>query len=304
MTEPRGPFVSIIIPAYFSVRTLPACLDALREQTYRAFEIILINSSPETATESLIRFRYPEVHFEQQPQRLLPHAARNRGAAFARGDLFVFTDPDCSAEPEWLERLVQAYSGSCQVLVGSMDLAGRDLWETAIHLIKYHWLLPGFDAATKSCAPTSNAAYSRQIWEKIGPFPGAYFSGDGILSYRAVRAAHAPRFVPSAIIRHRHLNSAPELACQRFSRGSDYARAQLCEMEPPGFFDWMRLLFSWVALPLVLARAGRDARRSGWLRPFLLTLPVQVMGHGMWALGESCGALATALSRFWASGEK
>ncbi len=304
MIEPQSPFVSVIIPGYYSAGTLAECLDALRGQIYRRFEVILINSSQETGTQALVCARYPEVLFVQQPQRLLPHAARNRGAALARGDLLVFTDPDCSADPHWLERLVLAFSENRQALVGAMDIARPDLWEKAIHLVKFHWLLPSLDARVKSCAPTSNAAYGRRLWEKIGPFPGEYFAGDGILSYRAAMAGHAPRFVPSAIVRHRHLNSAMELARQRFSRGRDFARAQQREMAPPGLYDWMRLIFSWASLPILMARAAGDACRSGWARPFLLTLPVQVMGHGMWALGESCGALAAAFTRILSSGEK
>ena len=304
MNDPQVPFVSVVIPAYYSVSTLSGCLNALRKQTYRSFEVILINSSPEQTTETLVRTRYPEVRFEQHAGRLLPHAARNRGVELARGDLLVFTDPDCSADPHWLEQLVLASGESGQALVGAMDLDSSDLWEKAIHLIKSHWLLPGLPAGIKRCAPTANAAYSRKLWEKIGPFKGDYFSGDGILSHRAALAGHAPRFVPFAIVRHRHLNSAMDLVRQRFLRGRDYARAQLCDMAPPGLYDWMRLVFSWAALPIVLMRAGRDALHSGWLRPFLLTLPVQAIGHGFWSLGESFGAIEMIWKRVGQAGEK
>jgi glycosyltransferase involved in cell wall biosynthesis len=44
--------------------------------------------------------------FVHETARLLPHDARNRGAELAGGDVFVFTDPDCVAEPDWLERLL------------------------------------------------------------------------------------------------------------------------------------------------------------------------------------------------------
>ena len=291
MNTPERPLVSVIIPAYHSASTIPGCLDALRRQTYGSFEVIVVNSSHEPQTESLVRSRYPEVRFEQHPARLLPHAARNRGAALARGDLFVFTDPDCDADPCWLEQLVLAFGEDCQALVGAMDLSGHSLWEQAIHLVKFHWLLSGLAAGPKFCAPTANAAYTRRLWDRIGPFPGGYYAGDGILSYRAASAGHAPRFVPSAIVRHHHVDPAMDLARQRFRRGRDYAHAQLLEMGAPGLSGWLRLIFSWIALPLVLIRAERNASRCGLLRPYLLTLPIQAAGHGLWALGECCGAL-------------
>ena len=72
------PRVSIVIPAYFSNDTVAQTLAALRAQTYRDFEVVIVNSSPETTTQELIRGQFPEVNFEQSPTRLLPHAARNR----------------------------------------------------------------------------------------------------------------------------------------------------------------------------------------------------------------------------------
>ena len=303
MSKPQVPFISVVIPAYYSISTLPGCLDALRRQTYRSFEVILINSSPELQTETLVRTRYPEVRFKQHQGRLLPHAARNRGVDLAQGDLFVFTDPDCEADPHWLEQMVLAFQDDRQVLVGAMDHSDNCLWEKAIHLIKYHWLLPGVAARSRTCAPTANAAYSRQLWEKIGPFRGDYFSGDGILSYRAAMAGHTPRFVSAAIVRHHHHNSPMVLFYQRFQRGRDFARAQLCDMAPPMPRDWLRLVFSVAALPMVLMRAGRDAFHGGWVAPFLLTLPIQVMGHGLWALGESYGAAEMILRRLFSAGE-
>jgi O-antigen biosynthesis protein len=291
MNTPQRPVVSVIIPAYYSAGTISGCLDALRLQTYRSFEVIVINSSPEPETEYLVRRRYPEVLFKQHPARLLPHAARNQGVALARGDLLVFTDPDCDADPCWLERLVLASGQDCQALVGAMDLSGNRLWEQAIHLIKFHWLLPGLTAATRFCAPTANAAYSRQLWNRIGPFPGDFYAADGIMSYRAALAGHPPRFVSSAVVRHHHLNPIMDLVLQRFSRGRDYARAQLCRMGKPDLFCWLRLIFSWLALPLVLVRALCDASQGHWLRPYLLTFPIQALGHGSWAFGESWGAL-------------
>lgn len=291
MKMPQDPFVSVIIPAYYSAGTVCGCLDALRLQTYRSFEAIVVNSSPEPETERLVRSRYPEVRFEQHPVRLLPHAARNRGVALARGDLFVFTDPDCEADPCWLERLVSASGQGCQALVGAMDFGVNSLWEQAIHLVKFHWLLPGLPAGTKFCAPTANAVYSRQLWEQIGPFPGDFYAADGILSYRAALAGHPPRFIPSAIVHHHHLNTAIDLVRQRFNRGKDYAHARLYQMGKPGLFCWLRLIFSWLTLPLVLVRALRDAAQGHQLRSYLLTLPIQAFGHGSWAVGESWGAL-------------
>ncbi len=124
MSEEGGPRVSVVIPTYYSSSTLEISLEALRRQRYRDFEVIVVNSSPEEETGRIVRERYPEVVFVQSPVRLYPHAARNEGIGRARGEVLVFTDPDCEPAPDWLERLVAACDGGTRVVVGAMGLAG------------------------------------------------------------------------------------------------------------------------------------------------------------------------------------
>jgi glycosyltransferase involved in cell wall biosynthesis len=291
MSAKPVPRASVVIPAYYSGATIAACLDALRSQSFRDFESIVVNSSQEDETERIVRAGYPEVRFIQSPTRLLPHAARNLGVQQASGELLVFTDPDCAADPDWLKFLVVAFDSGHGAIVGGMGLGSRDWWETGVHLCKFHWLLPGLKPGIKRCAATANAAYSRELWESIGPFPGHLFTGDGVLSWRAAQRGHPPRFVPDAVVRHRHLDSFAGLCRQRFQRGREHAAAQVELMDPPGVLTWFRLVFSWAAIGWVLCRAAVDALRAGWGLAFWLTLPVQAVGHEAWAVGESWGAV-------------
>jgi len=299
MTARPAPKISVVIPAYYSAGTLSGCLEALNRQSWRDFEVIVVNSSPEAETGALIRERHPEVRFFQSPARLYPHDARNRGVETALGELLVFTDPDCEAEPGWLEAIWSAYQQGHEAIVGAMDLLHPTWWEQGVHLLKFHWLLKELPPGPKRCAATANAAYSRKLFETIGPFPGGYFASDGVLSHRAVQIGCPPWFEPNAVVKHRHESGVWELCVQRFRRGQDYARAQLMEMYPGAWRVQLRLLFSWAALPWVLVRAGRDAFRCGWGMVYLSTLPVQILGHALWALGESLGALRVrAKTRF------
>jgi glycosyltransferase involved in cell wall biosynthesis len=286
--------ISVIIPAYWSQGTLPACLDALRRQTRHPDEIIVVNSSPEPETAAIVRRDYREVLFEQSRVRLLPHAARNRGVELAKGDLLVFTDPDCEADGRWLEILVAAFVGGSRCVVGGMDGPRSDRWETGVHLCKFHWLLPGLPSGTRRHASTANASYSRSLWNQIGPFPGDVFGGDGVLSVRAAQAGHAPRFVPEAVVRHHHDIAPLALYRQRFERGREYGRLRLQRETETPVRTWLSLLASPATLPWVMLRAGRDAVRAGWTRAYLATWGIQALGHLLWALGESRAALDPA----------
>src|SRR5919108_4634016 len=98
-----NPRASVIIPAYESQETIADTLLALRDQAFRDFETIVVDSSPAEATETLLRSEFPEVTYERSQRRLIPHEARNRGVELARGELLVFTDPDCVPRPDWIE---------------------------------------------------------------------------------------------------------------------------------------------------------------------------------------------------------
>lgn len=285
-----SPRVSVLIPAYHSDETIASCLDSLRAQTFRDFEVLVVNSSPEERTAAVLE-HYPEVRFEQSASRLLPHAARNRAAARARGQILVFTDPDCVMIPDWLGTLVAGFDRGHQAVGGAMDLTGSGWFPTGIHLCKFSWALPGTSEGPRAILPTANCAYSRQLWDEIGPFDGSRFSGDAILSWKAARAGYRLCFEPNAVVYHTHEGGWRALWRERVSRGRDFAQAR---MEHEEWTRW-RVATYLAGTPLLLfllaARASFDSLRSGWLLRFLATLPVQSAGQLGWLLGEASAYL-------------
>jgi glycosyltransferase involved in cell wall biosynthesis len=283
----RPPRVSVIIPAYESTSTIAECLRGLRAQTLRDFEVIVVNSSADDETHRIVEREFPEAIFEQVNHRLLPHAARNAGALYAHGELLVFSDPDCRANPDWLERLVAAHDAGHALVCGAIELNDDARWlERGVHLCKYSFRLSGLTPGKTWVAGTANACCSRELWNAIGPFDGDHFSGDARFSWAAASRGHEPWFDPSAIVVHRYCGSMQDLLSERFSRGGDFAVARM------HFGEWSRLRslghFAGfpLALALVMGRGLRDAFVAGRFRSFLATLPLQLIGHSAWLVGE------------------
>ena len=282
-----APAVSIVIPAYHSDATVARCLEALRRQTVAGAEVIVVNSSPGDRTGEIVTGRFPEVRYIESQERLLPHAARNRGADVAQGDVLVFTDPDCVAAPDWLERLLDAQATGREAVVGSMGVADRSRFGRGVHFVKFWWLLPGLEPGPRWIAPTANVAYSRRIWEAAGPFDGASFASDGLMSWHAAGHGQQPWFEPRARVDHLHPGDVRSLWRERRTRGEEFGVLRM------SFEAWSRrraaahaLLFP--ALPLlVLARSARAARQTGRLREWLVTLPTQAVGQVGWSAGEA-----------------
>ena len=104
------PEISVIIPVYNTEKYLPACLDSVLAQTFRAFELILVDDGSTDGSGGICD-RYarndPRVRVIRQPNAG-QSAARNRGAAAAQTALLCLLDADDAVNPILLESLLRA----------------------------------------------------------------------------------------------------------------------------------------------------------------------------------------------------
>ena len=102
------PRVSIVIPYYNSAEYVGDTLESVFSQTYRDFEVILVNDgSPDTPEllKAISPWLERIVYFEIRNQG--PSTARNKGILASQGELLAFLDSDDQWEPNYLEVQVQ-----------------------------------------------------------------------------------------------------------------------------------------------------------------------------------------------------
>jgi GT2 family glycosyltransferase len=99
--------VSVIIPSYNGAALLPACLDALRAQTFRDFETLVVDDHSSDATPAVLA-AYPEVRLLRLRRNRRFVGAVNTGLHAARGALLALLNNDTAADPGWLAALVAA----------------------------------------------------------------------------------------------------------------------------------------------------------------------------------------------------
>lgn len=102
---------SIVVPTYNSERYLGECLESIKRQTYRDFEIIIVDDGSEDATNSISESFILEMGKSATLLRG-PHEgsllARRRGILYAKGEYVVFVDSDDALRCDALEVIVSA----------------------------------------------------------------------------------------------------------------------------------------------------------------------------------------------------
>jgi glycosyltransferase involved in cell wall biosynthesis len=101
---PGTPLVSVVIPAFNTARFIPATLNSILSQSFRASEILVVNDgSPDTPELELALKPYgARIRYIKQLNRG-PSAARNAGIREARGKYIAFLDSDDLWFPEHLQ---------------------------------------------------------------------------------------------------------------------------------------------------------------------------------------------------------
>ncbi len=124
-TTKRPPTVSVLIATFNGRSWLEHCLLSLRNQTYRSFEVIVVDNGSTDDTLPMLQARFPEVRCVALESNTGYATANNIGARHARGEFLLLLNNDTKAEPHYLERFVEAFDriqnlGAAQSLLVQM----------------------------------------------------------------------------------------------------------------------------------------------------------------------------------------
>jgi len=108
----NAPKVSIIIPTYNYGRFLQTAIDSAFAQTFKDFEVIVIDDGSTDDTKGIIQSKYAHrIKYIYQEHKGAP-AARNRGFREAKGEYVVFLDADDWLSEEYLEYKVNVLNNN------------------------------------------------------------------------------------------------------------------------------------------------------------------------------------------------
>jgi glycosyltransferase involved in cell wall biosynthesis len=129
MAHSKSPAVSVIIPTHNRAHIIPQTIDSVLTQTFRDFEIIVIDDGSTDDTSAVLQHRYGERIACIRIQNSGLPAARNRGITAARGQYIAFLDDDDAWLPDKLKlqtTLMQKSPSLGLVYCGSYTIAADD----------------------------------------------------------------------------------------------------------------------------------------------------------------------------------
>lgn len=107
------PKFSIIIPVYNVEDYIKDCLDSIKNQSLKDYEVIVVNDGTKDNSMNIVK-KYPVTIINQENQGL--SAARNTGAKQATGDYLLFVDSDDYLEKDTLKKINQALTNNPDVV--------------------------------------------------------------------------------------------------------------------------------------------------------------------------------------------
>jgi glycosyltransferase involved in cell wall biosynthesis len=163
--------VSVIVRTVQRPQRLCECLQSLAAQTFRNFELVLVDMSDGSMSSMVEKMRghLPAVrHLKLNGARSRP-VALNRGIESAKGNLITILDDDNLWDPDHLENVVRDFNGADLVYTGvrvqTFTVAGEVMCERIHQLpFDFHRLLEGnfiFTVAT---------AFRRALWDDVGRY--------------------------------------------------------------------------------------------------------------------------------------
>jgi glycosyltransferase involved in cell wall biosynthesis len=132
------PAVSVILPTYNRAHLLPRAIASVLGQSWRDFELIVVDDGSTDDTERVVRgFDDPRVVFLPPEGNLGDAGARNRGVAVARSEWLAFQDSD----DEWVSDKLAQQLAFARAQPQADVIGGSSIRVAGDRVDSHHWPL-------------------------------------------------------------------------------------------------------------------------------------------------------------------
>ncbi len=229
----NNPKISVITCFYNAEKTLKEFLKGISNQTFRDFELILVDNG---STDNSIKMIKDFVEKSDLDVKLVyeslrgPSFARNKGLDYAKGEIIAFTDADCVPHPDWLKEILNALQNVDAVAGKIRGFRAQNLIQKFLNLFflttpdkdKLFYKPKKFEGGF----PTSNFSVKKSVFERIGKFDVSFaknFGDDFDFVFRFYKAGYKLRYTTKALVYHIHRDNFFSMWKQAFRIGLSHA---------------------------------------------------------------------------------
>lgn len=224
---------SILIAAYNGAAFLPELAASLKAQTFRDFEVIVVDNASGDGSAELVAKLLPDARLIRSDRNLGFCAGNNLAARNARGTFLVLLNQDTVVRPDWLAALVAAMGEDATVGVAqSKVLLHRD--PSIINSVGcgFNYLMFGWAERNGEKddvgGPPFEVPYCqgasliirKSLYEQLGGFdePFWMYHDDLELSLKARLAGYRCVCVPDSVVLHKYNEASPPHKLYLFER--------------------------------------------------------------------------------------
>lgn len=229
MPKQNVPRVSFVIPHWNNKHLIDRFVPPLLNQTYKDFEIIVIENGSKDGSVEQFKTKYPDVRLIELEENSGFAPATNMGIEASNAEFVAFFSNDVFAAPDWLERMIEVMEANPDVAI----LGSKLLWDgepDRIYAAGDTYTIGGYPlnvgqnahvddpefAADREviCVCTAAALFRRQALDEVkqpwGYFDDRYFAHgeDTDLGFRIRLRGWRALYVARAIARHQGSHSS------------------------------------------------------------------------------------------------
>lgn len=187
------PRFSVIIPTLNEEKFLPRLLDSLVRQTYKNFEVIVVDGISQDKTVAEASRFHSRIMLRIMPgKKIAVSSQRNRGARISKGKWLIFADADILFLPYCLERVDMFIKrNSPEIFTTWIAFEKKDVFHTIIQWIG-NGIIEWLRAIGRPLAPGPFTIVRRDVFDAIGGYEeGVTYAEDYDFSMNASRKGFA-----------------------------------------------------------------------------------------------------------------
>ena len=193
-----NPFVSVIIPTYNRLELLKVTIESVRNQTFRDFEIIVVNDGSNDGTAEWLREQTDLIHIDQTNSGIA--ASRNKGISVSKGAWLAFVDHDDIWAPDKLQTqvdFVRTNPDVGMVAAKHVRLGKKISSGSPMKWIRGDLFVKDF---SESFIHTSSVMIRKEVLERIGGFPTKYRFADEFDVWLKIAKDHEIAYVDNPLV--------------------------------------------------------------------------------------------------------